>query len=175
MSRSRPRHGHALGENFRNRGKRVEEQIEMMRLLWTKELVTFEGQWHRVADAGIKPLPVQRPIPVWMGGESEVVVRRAARLADGWMPHFRPGAAAQATVDRLHGLIREAGRDPGKFGIEGRLSLTQVPPEARAAEIAAWRAMRGITHVSINTMGLGLARPEDHARTLERFKKDALS
>ena len=109
----------ALGEEFKNRGKRVEEQIDLMRALWTKELVTFQGQWHRVPDAGINPLPVQRPIPVWMGGESEVVVRRAARLADGWMPHFRPGPDAQAIVDRLHGHIKEAGRDPGKFGIEG--------------------------------------------------------
>src|SRR3989442_10997287 len=88
----------ALGENFTNRGKRIEEQIDLMRALWTKELVTFHGQWHRVPDAGINPLPIQRPIPVWMGGESEVVVRRAARLADGWMPHFRPGPDAQAIV-----------------------------------------------------------------------------
>jgi probable F420-dependent oxidoreductase len=164
----------ALGENFKNRGKRVEEQLEVMRLLWTKELVTFEGQWHRVPDAGIRPLPVQQPIPVWMGGESEVVVRRAARLADGWMPHFRPGAPAQATVDRLHGLVREAGRDPAKFGIEGRFSLAQVPAEERAREIAGWRAMRGITHLCVNTMGLGLASPEEHMRTLERFRKDVL-
>ena len=104
----------ALGENFKNRGKRVEEQLEVMRLLWTKELVTYEGQWHRVPDAGIKPLPVQQPIPVWMGGDSEVVIRRAARLADGWitLPSFRPGPAGQQTVDRLHGLVREAGAIP---------------------------------------------------------------
>ena len=111
----------ALGENFQDRGKRVEEQLEVMRLLWTRELVTYEGRWHRVPDAGIKPLPVQQPIPVWMGGDSEVVIRRAARLADGWitLQSFRPGPAAQQTVDRLHGLVREAGRDPAAFGIEG--------------------------------------------------------
>jgi probable F420-dependent oxidoreductase len=164
----------ALGENFKNRGKRVEEQLELMRLLWTKELVTYEGQWHRVSDAGIKPLPVQQPIPVWMGGESEVVLRRAARLADGWitLQTFRPGPAAQQTVDRLHDLVREAGRDPAAFGIEGRVALAQSPPEERAKEMAAWRAMRGITHLCVNTMGLGLPSPEEHVRTLERFKKD---
>jgi len=59
----------ALGENFKNRGRRVEEQLEVMRLLWTRELVTYAGQWHRVTDAGIKPLPIQRPIPMWMGGD----------------------------------------------------------------------------------------------------------
>jgi probable F420-dependent oxidoreductase len=165
----------ALGENWKTRGRRIEEQIDVMRALWTKELVTFQGQWHHVPDAGINPLPVQRPIPIWMGGESEAVVRRMARLADGWMPHFRPGAEGQAVVDRIHGHIREAGRDPGAFGIEGRLALAQIPPEQRAREIAAWRAMRGITHLSIHTVGLGLKTPDEHVRTLERFKKDVLA
>ena len=166
----------ALGENFKNRGKRVEEQLEVMRLLWTKELVTYDGQWHRVPDAGIRPLPVQQPIPVWMGGDSEVVIRRAARLADGWitLPSFRPGPAGQQTVDRIHGLVREAGRDPAAFGIEARMALAKVPAEERAKEIAAWRAMRGITHLCVNTMGLGLPGPEEHVRTLERFKNDVL-
>jgi probable F420-dependent oxidoreductase len=166
----------ALGENIHTRGKRIEEQLEVMRLLWTRELVAYEGQWHRVPDAGIKPLPVQQPIPVWMGGESEVVLRRAARLADGWitLQTFRPGPAAQHTVDRLHGLVREAGRDPATFGIEGRVALAQVPPQERAKEMAAWRAMRGITHLCVNTMGLGLPSPEEHVRMLERFKNDVL-
>ena len=166
----------ALGENIHDRGKRVEEQLEVMRLLWTRELVTYEGRWHRVPDAGIKPLPVQRPIPVWMGGEREAVLRRAARLADGWitLQTFRPGPAAQQTIDRLHGLFREAGREPAAFGIEGRVALAQVPPAEWAKELAAWRAMRGITHLCVNTMGLGLPGPEEHVRTLERFKGDVL-
>jgi len=79
--------------NLKNRGKRVEEQLDVMRRLWSEELLTYEGQWHRVPDAGLNPLPVQRPIPVWMGGESEAVLRRAARLADGWitLQTFRRG------------------------------------------------------------------------------------
>jgi probable F420-dependent oxidoreductase len=164
----------ALGENIHDRGRRIEEQLEVMRLLWTRELVTYEGQWHRVPDAGIKPLPVQQPIPVWMGGESEPVLRRAARLADGWitLQTFRPGPAAQHTVDLLHRLVREAGRDPAAFGIEGRVALAKLPPAEWAEELAAWRAMRGITHVCVNTMGLGLPGPEEHVRTLERFKRD---
>ena len=164
----------ALGENFKNRGKRVEEQIVVMRALWTKELVTFEGQWHRVTDAGINPLPHRRPIPIWMGGESEVVLHRAARMADGWMPHFRPSAEAQAIVDRLHGDIKAAGRDPSRFGIEGRMTLSQVPPEQRVKELAAWRAMHGITHLCVHTVGLGLTSSGDHVKALEQFKKDVL-
>src|SRR5215472_15537575 len=166
----------ALGENFENRGKRIEEQVDVMRRLWTTELVTYEGQWHRVPDAGINPLPVQRPIPVWMGGDSEVVIRRAARLGNGWitLPTFRPGPAGQETVDQLHGLIRQAGRDPAAFGIEARMALATTPPEERATEIAAWRAMRGITHLCVNTMRLGLSGPDGHVKALERFKKDVL-
>jgi len=164
----------ALGENFKNRGKRVEEQIAVMRALWAEELVTIDGQWHRIPDAGINPLPPRRSIPIWMGGESEVVVQRAARLADGWMPHFRPRPESQAIVDRLHQLVRGAGRDPGKFGIEGRMTLSQVPPAEWTAELEAWRAMRGITHLCVNTMGMGLGTPEDHSRMLARFKKEAM-
>jgi probable F420-dependent oxidoreductase len=164
----------SLNEDFSSRGKRAEEQIALMRALWTQDLVTFRGQWHRVSDAGINPLPVQRPIPIWMGGESEPVVRRAARLADGWMPHFRPGPEAQAVVDRLHSLVREAGRDPATFGVEGRMTLAQVPPEQRAREMAAWRSMSGITHLCVHTVGLRLKTPAEHVRALEQFRKDVL-
>ena len=162
----------ALGERFTNRGKRIEEQVEVLRTLWARDLVTVDGQWHRVTDAGLNPLPPRRTIPIWMGGESEPVFRRTARLAEGWMPHFRPGPEAQAVVDRLHGLIREAGRDPGGFGIEGRMTLAQVPAERREAELVAWRAMRGVTHLCVHTVGLGLKTPDEHVQTLERFKKD---
>jgi probable F420-dependent oxidoreductase len=161
----------ALGEDFTRRGRRIEEQIEVMRALWTRELVTFAGQQHRISDAGLNPLPVQRPIPVWMGGESEVVQRRMARIADGWLPHFRAGAAGQAAVDRLHGLIREAGRDPAAFGIEGRLTLSQIPQAEWGTELQAWRTMRGISHLCIHTTGLGLAKPADHVATLRRFRE----
>ena len=161
----------ALGETFTTRGARIEEQIELMRALWTKELITFNGKYHRVPDAGINPLPVQRPIPIWMGGESEVVQKRMARVADGWMPHFRPGAASQATVDRMHGMVREAGRDPKAFGIEGRITLSQIPEADWAKELEAWRAMRGITHLCVHTANMGLAKPADHVAALRRFRE----
>jgi probable F420-dependent oxidoreductase len=160
----------ALGEDFTTRGRRIEEQIDVMRRLWTRDLVTYEGRWHRISDAGINPLPVQRPVPIWMGGESEPVLRRAARLADGWFPHFRPGPDAQAVVDRLLGYVRAAGRDPGAFGVEGRVTLAQIPEPERAQELGRWRAMHGVTHLCIHTVGLGLKTPADHIRTLERFK-----
>jgi probable F420-dependent oxidoreductase len=161
----------ALGESFTTRGARIEEQIAVMRALWTKELVTFAGKTHRISDAGLNPLPVQRPIPVWMGGESEVVQRRTARLADGWMPHFRPGAAGQTAVDRIQAMVREAGRDPQHFGIEGRMTLAQIPPAEWGKELAAWHAMRGISHLCVSTLNMGLAKPDDHVATLRRFRE----
>jgi probable F420-dependent oxidoreductase len=164
----------AQREDFRTRGRRIEEQVEVLRALWTRELVTFEGRWHRIPDAGINPLPVQRPIPIWMGGTSEPVLRRAARIADGWLPHFGPGAESQATIDRLHGLIREAGRDPARFGVEGRITLAQTPRDQWEKTVAAWRDMRGVTHLGVHTVGLGLRRPADHIDVLRRFKETAL-
>jgi alkanesulfonate monooxygenase SsuD/methylene tetrahydromethanopterin reductase-like flavin-dependent oxidoreductase (luciferase family) len=105
-----------------------------------------------------------------MGGESEVVQRRTARAADGWMPHFRPGAAAQASVDHLHGMIREAGRDPKAFGIEGRMTLARIPPADWSKELQAWRAMHGISHLCIHTAGMGLKTSGDHVQALRRFR-----
>lgn len=159
----------ALGEDFHTRGRRVEEQIEVLRLLWTNELVTFEGRWHRIRDAGINPLPVQRPIPIWMGGMAEPVLRRVARLADGWIPLFRPGPRARATLDRLRRYIREAGRDPQSVGLEGRLRLGDFAPTEWADQVAAWQEL-GATHLAIHTMNMGLSWPEGHIRVLETFK-----
>lgn len=160
----------ALGETFSTRGRRIEEQLQVMRALWTRELVTFKGNHHRITDAGLNPLPVQRPIPVWMGGEAEVVQRRMARIADGWMPHFRPGPPGQLAVDRIHAMVREAHRDPNTFGIEGRMALSQVPQGEWGKELDAWRGMRGITHLCIHTAGMGLAKPEQHIEALRRFR-----
>lgn len=167
----------ALGESFSTRGKRIEEQIEVLRALWTSELVTVEKQWHRITAAGIHPLPQQRPIPIWIGGLSDAALGRAARVAEGWIwsGAIRPGAEAQARVDRAHALVAAAGRDPATFGIEGRLSLFPLTPDQWASELATWRTMRGITHLCIDTMRLGLTKPEQHIEALRRFKETALA
>jgi probable F420-dependent oxidoreductase len=166
----------ALGHDFHVRGKRIEEQVETLRALWTKELVTFEGRSDRIVDAGINPLPVQRPIPIWMGGHSEIVMRRAAKLADGWIwsGNLRPGAEAQATVDQVRQLVAASGRRPESFGIEGRVPLARLVPEQWGAEIAAWRKMQGVTHVCVDTMRLGLTKADQHVDTLRRFKEATL-
>jgi len=162
----------ALNENFRNRGRRVEEQVEVMRRLWTQDLVDFEGRWHTLRQAGIKPRPVQRPVPVWFGGGADTVLRRIARIGDGWFPQFRPGAESQATLERLRGYVREAGRREEDVGVEGRISVYNTPEE-RWAESARWWREQRATHISFNTMGVGLASPQQHIDTLRRFREVA--
>jgi probable F420-dependent oxidoreductase len=160
----------ALREDFLTRGRRVAEQIAVMRKLWTEPAVTFSGKWHQVDRAGINPLPVQRPIPVWMGGMAEPVLRRMARVADGWFPQFQPSEQAGATLERVRGLLREAGRDPSSFGVEGRISLASGSPDEWAKRAEEWRAL-GATHLSINTMGAGFSSPRQHIDAVLRCKQ----
>ena len=162
----------ALNEDFSKRGRRIAEQVEVMRALWTQEVVDFEGKWHRVDRAGINPLPVQRPIPIWMGGTSETVVKRVGRLADGWFPQFQPGEeSSRATVERLRGYIREAGRDPSLVGIEGRTGYGNASRDDWRRSLQQWRDV-GATHLSVNTMNAGLA-PRDHIEAIRRFREVA--
>jgi probable F420-dependent oxidoreductase len=160
----------ALGEDFHNRGRRVVEQIALLRRLWTEEVIDFEGRWHKVSRAGLNPMPVQRPIPVWMGGMAEPVLRRAARIADGWFPQFRPGDAARQTLARLRGYLEGAGRRPQEFGIEGRVAIANSTPDGWARAVEEWRAL-GASHLGVNTMGAGLASPRDHIDAIRRFKE----
>ena len=160
----------ALGETFHNRGARSEEQIEVLRLLWTQEVVDFKGRWHTITAAGINPLPVRRPIPLWIGGMAEPVLRRIGRLGDGWFPQRPPDDEARAMIERLHGYAREAGRSPEAIGIEGRLTIAQVPEDRWAGFADAWRAL-GATHLSVNTMGAGLTSLRDHVEALRRVKE----
>jgi probable F420-dependent oxidoreductase len=158
----------ALNENFHNRGKRFEEQIEVLRLLWTQELVTYEGRWHHIPDAGLNPMPVQRPIPLWFGGYHDAVLRRVARLGDGWLPGFRTAEAARPTLDTLARFLEEAGRKPEDVGLEPRLHYGEGNPDQWAATLEGWRAV-GATHISFNTMGAGFDTPAKHLGAVRRF------
>ena len=155
----------ALGEQFTNRGKRSEEQLELLRLLWTQRSVTFEGRYHQVTGAGIAPLPVQRPIPLWIGAAAPRGYARAGRLADGWFPMMQPGAELDEAKAVIDAAARDAGRNPSRIGMEGRVSW-QHDDDRLAAEIGAW-ADRGATHLSVNTMRAGLQTVDDHLSVLE--------
>ncbi len=160
----------ALGMDFRTRGRMIEEQVELLRLLWTQEVVSYQGKWHRVTEAGINPLPVQRPIPLWMGGTADVLLRRTARMADGWFPQMKPDEAGRDAVDRLRRYAAEAGRDPGAIGIEARVSIGSKSEEEWARETEAWRQL-GATHVAVNTMSADLRTVEGHIEALRRYRE----
>jgi hypothetical protein len=160
----------ALGAGFHDRGRRSEEQVELMRRLWTQELVSFEGRWHRITDAGINPLPVQRPIPVWFGGRAQAVLHRIARLGDGWFPLLPPDETAREAIELLHKYAVEVGRDPSAIGIEGRVNLAQGSFDHCAREIEKWRAL-GATHVALSTMRAGLPSPEAHIEAIQRLRQ----
>jgi probable F420-dependent oxidoreductase len=154
----------ALGEDFGNRGKRSEEQIDLMRRLWTEESVTFDGKFHSVTGAGLAPLPVQRPIPVWIGANSTRGLERAGRMADGWFPMVVPGPdldAARAVVDQA---AVDAGRDPKDLGMEAWVKW-QGSADDVIAKVDKWVEV-GASHISINTMGAGLETVDDHLAAL---------
>ena len=164
----------ALGQDFKNRGQRSEEQVELLRQLWTRELVTFHGRWHTVIDAGINPLPIHRPIPIWFGGTDDRALRRLARLGDGWFPLMNPDDKCRAAIEKVRSYAREAGRDPERIGIEGRISHGAGSEEAWRKELQAWKAL-GATHASFNTMKANLGSPTAHIEAIRRFHAVAAS
>src|SRR5690242_17181789 len=110
----------ALGQDFTTRGRRSGEQVDLMRRLWTEQTVDAKVDGERVIGAGLAPLPVQRPIPVWFGGQSPAAYRRAGRLGDGWFPQVQPGPVLDEARDIVEKSARDAGRDPSVLGMEGR-------------------------------------------------------
>ena len=167
----------ALNQDFSNRGRRYAEQIPLLREFWTNDVVGFDGKYHKVDHAGVNPLPVQRPIPIWMGAGARAnpvptdrVLRRVASLADGWFPQMQPGDDAKFTVERLQTFLSEVGRESSSMGMEPRINLADGNPEIWQAHADAWQSM-GATHVSINTMRAGLNSPQDHIDAIQKFKE----
>lgn len=160
----------ALGKRFEDRGRRMGEQVELMRRLWCEPVVTFEGKYERVTGAGLAPLPIQRPIPVWFGAMSPPAYRRAGRLADGWFPQVVPGPQLDEARALVEGAAREAGRDPATLGMEGRVSFGSAGAEKLAEQAERWRAA-GATHLSVNTMGAGLGSLDAHLEALASVAK----
>jgi probable F420-dependent oxidoreductase len=163
----------ALGESFTNRGKRSEEQVEVMRKLWTERSVTFNGKYHTVTGAGLAPLPTQQPIPVWFGAASDRAYERAGRLGDGWFPMVQPGPGLDYALEQVNRAAEMAGRDPKGLGMEGRVSWSEDRNKL-AADIDAWKAA-GATHLSVNTMKAGFGSVDQHLAALEQVAADLLS
>lgn len=171
----------ALGENWSNRGKRSEEQIELMRALWTNRLVEYKGAYHEVPESGLNPLPVQRPIPIWIGGMADAVAERVGRIGDGWIP-AGPPELLKPQLDIIHEAAEKAGRDPKSIGIEAITGLQSPAPGApritmdeAIAHSKNWKDA-GASHFSFNTQGIGLESADDHLALLKDYKEriDAL-
>ena len=163
----------ALNEDFTNRGRRSEEQIEVMRALWTNDLVTFMGRWHAITDAGINPLPVQRPIPIWFGGYDDRVLRRIGRIGDGWIiagGGNTPTPETTSAVERVKGYTQDAGRDPSAMGFEKVIGYGDATLGKGIETVREWEDA-GVTHLSLNTMNSGLSTPSDHITAIQQFRE----
>jgi len=160
----------ALGMDFHTRGRAVEEQIEVLRLLWGQEIVTYHGKFHTIHEAGLNPLPIRRSIPIWLGGQAEVLLQRVARQGDGWFPQGKPDERMREMVEHLRGLIKEAGRDTATVGIEARVSANTGTLDELVRQTEGWRAL-GATHISINTMGAGFTSPDEHIAAIRSYKE----
>ena len=162
-----------------NRGKRIEEQVELLRKLWTEPLVTYHGRWHSIPDAGLNPLPKQRPIPIWFGGNSLPALKRAAALGDGWIPGFRHPAEALQALEALDSYLREA-RRPGLgsettvtgqgFGVDARIPYGNGHPEDWFSALQGWQSA-GVTHLSFNTMGSNLGSSAGHLYAIHQVAR----
>jgi probable F420-dependent oxidoreductase len=151
-----------LDVDFHTRGRRIEEQIDVLRMLWTQDVVHFKGSFHDLDGVGINPLPVQRPIPIWIGGWQEPALRRAARMADGLCVPMRP-------IPELKQMVADAGRDPEAFGFVSGVYLTGDWNVDEAVTAAHAHEASGLTHVTVSTEGHGFT-VDEHIDALTKFR-----
>src|SRR5271165_3704070 len=138
-----------LNENFRNRGRRSEEQVEVMQALSAEPYVTFKGRWHTIEDAGINPRPASGKVPIWYGGHAEATLRRVVKWGDGWMPlAYAPGEEARTAFDKLRRMAEEAGRDPATIGLDTRVSAGAGGEADWRHEVQVWKSL-GVTHLTL--------------------------
>jgi len=161
----------ALGYDFTNRGKRIEEQVFVLRELWTKPLVSFQGRFHNIVDMGINPMPIQQPIPIWFGGDSDKVLRRMASLGDGWMLNRTYPSEATTVIDKIRKYLFEEGRDPDSFGIDIRINLSKHPRKTWKRLVEDWKKL-GVSFIGVNTMGSGFQTLKKRLEAIKQFKED---
>jgi probable F420-dependent oxidoreductase len=157
-----------LNEDFHTRGRRMEEQLAVMRALWTERSMTFKGEFHTIDDAGLNTMPVQRPIPIWMGGAAPRVLQRIARLADGWLPSSASVADFKAQYDQFKDLVHEAGRDMSKIAIVPRMTLKRGAESTWPELIEGW-ATTGATHLGVSTNNTDAADAKEHIGLVRAF------
>jgi probable F420-dependent oxidoreductase len=166
-----------LNENFHNRGRRSEEQVRVMQMLWQAPELTFKGRWHLIEDAGINPRPASGRVPVWFGGHHQRTLERVARCGDGWMPNaYPPDRSALDVFARLRQLTEAAGRDPAAVGIEVWISIGAGSDADWRQEAEFWNRA-GASHLTLTTT-FGRGRHHripgraiaDHLAALRRYR-----
>jgi probable F420-dependent oxidoreductase len=155
----------ALGYSFTERSAFLEEQIDVLRQLWTHESVTVDGRFHRITAAGLAPLPVQRPIPIWIGAWAPAALRRTGRIADGWFAMMRPGHGLSEALETIAEGAREVGRDPAEIRFEGQVDYADGDLDRIARHAERWRET-GASYISINTMAAGFEKVDEHVEAL---------
>jgi probable F420-dependent oxidoreductase len=161
----------ALDMNFSNRAKRFSEQIDLMRQLWSKRVVAYDGDYHKFEAAGINPEPVQKPIPIWIGAMGDPAIRRAARIADGWFmfPRQEPSDEAAEKLSMFRQTAAEAGREPDSIGVNATVFANQGngAQEWRAV-MEQWRAM-GANEFTFRTAEADLDGAEAHMKAIREM------
>jgi probable F420-dependent oxidoreductase len=162
----------ALGQDFSTRGARLDDQIALVRALWTQRTVTWDSRFDHITAMGISPRPTKGSIPIWIGARSDAAYRRVGRLADGWFPRVSAGPKFEHARQVVAAAARDAGRDPATIGVNCRLAWNG-DLDSLVDRAARWIDL-GATHLSIETTGAGLTSVAQHVDVLERAM-DAVS
>jgi probable F420-dependent oxidoreductase len=158
---------HLLGERFEERGRRMDEYLALVKTLWTEKNPTFSGQYFRVKDCAVTPKPVQKPhVPVWIGGDSAVALRRAARFGDGWHSAGTSVADLPGKLRVLDEALAAAGRDRKNFVVSA------FPTDRFTIDVVRQFAAHGVDHLMVPVFSFDAAKV---GQRLELIAKDVIA
>jgi len=158
-----------LNETFNNRGRRQEEQVDVMRKLWSEDSLDYTGEYHRIDKASINPRP-SKTIPIWFGGSAPALLDRVARLGDGWIPLMGANDKAKACIDTIKQTREAAGLSFDNFGIQAQAQYAGGSPERWCKHAEAWREM-GCTHLAIATHNAGPTNVDGHLARIGEYQQ----
>ena len=159
-----------LNEPFGNRARRFVEQIDLIRQLTSHESIDYRGEWHRIDNAGIKPLGAQRPLPIWIGGSAEVAVRRGARIADGFMVNGVTEKAHRGAMSILRDELEKQDRPWQTFGVDARVDVAKGTAETWKRDFERLRG-ENVSHVTLVTIGERFPEFSQHLERLAEAKR----
>jgi probable F420-dependent oxidoreductase len=166
----------AMGADFKTRGRKIEEQVSLMRKLWTEQIIDFQGEFHNLEQVGLVKLPVQQPIPIWFGGFADRVLARVARIGDGWCADKASFEGSKMAVDKIRKHLEEENRSFDDFDMS--FCATLVDPRKWPEETVTmdWgkfveeRRSLGASHVELSTTHFGSSEnPQDHINQIRDF------